>query len=50
MLLRKAFGNKQIDSLLEQAKTAQQTKQRDKRFRNNNFERLGADYEQALYR
>ena len=39
MLLRKAFGNKQIDSLLEQAKAAQQTKQRDKRFRNNNFER-----------
>ena len=38
-LLRKVFGNKQIDSLLEQAKAAQQSKQRDKRFRNNNFER-----------
>lgn len=38
-LLRKVFGNKQIDSLLEQAKAAQQSKQREKRFRNNNFER-----------
>ena len=35
-LLRKVFGSKQIDSLLEQAK---QSKQREKRFRNNNFER-----------
>lgn len=35
-LLRKVFGNKQIDSLLEQAK---QSKQRDKRFRNNQNER-----------
>lgn len=35
-LLRKVFGNKQIDSLLEQAR---QSKQREKRFKNNNFER-----------
>jgi len=35
-LLRKVLGNKQIDSLLEQAK---QSKQRDKRFRNNQNER-----------
>lgn len=35
-LLRKVFGNKQIGSLLEQAK---QSKQRDKRFRNNQNER-----------
>lgn len=35
-LLRKVFGSKQIDSLLEQAK---QSKQRDKRFRNNQNER-----------
>ena len=35
-LLRKVFGNKQIDSLLEQAK---QSKQRDKRFRNKENER-----------
>ncbi|NLA80861.1 MAG: hypothetical protein GX853_08995 [Chloroflexi bacterium] len=35
-LLRKVFGNKQIDSLLEQAK---QSKQRDTRFRKNNIER-----------
>jgi len=35
-LLRKVFGNKQIDGLLEQAK---QSKQRDKRFRNNQNER-----------
>ena len=35
-LLRKVFGNKQIDSLLEQAR---QSKQRDKRFRNNQNER-----------
>lgn len=38
-LLRKVFGNEQIDGLLEQAKAVQQSKQRDKRFRNNNFER-----------
>lgn len=35
-LLRKVFGSKQIDSLLEQAR---QSKQREKRFRNNSFER-----------
>lgn len=35
-LLRKAFGNRQIDSLLEQAK---QSKQRDTRFRNRENER-----------
>lgn len=35
-LLRKVFGNKQIDSLSEQAK---QSKQRDKRFRNKENER-----------
>ena len=35
-LLRKVFGSRQIDSLLEQAK---QSKQRDKRFRNNQNER-----------
>ena len=35
-LLRKVFGNEQIDSLLEQAK---QSKQRDTRFRKNNIER-----------
>ena len=29
-LLRKAFGSKQIDSLLEQAKAAQKLKQREK--------------------
>lgn len=36
ILLRKVFGNEQIDSLLEQAK---QSKQRDTRFRKNNIER-----------
>lgn len=35
-LLRKVFGSKQIDSLLEQAR---QSKQRDKRFRDNQNER-----------
>ena len=35
-LLRKVFGNEQIDNLLEQAK---QSKQRDTRFRKNNIER-----------
>jgi cell division protein FtsB len=35
-LLRKVFGSRQIDSLLEQAK---QSKQRDKRFRNKENER-----------
>ncbi len=35
-LLRKVFGSRQIDSLLEQAR---QSKQRDKRFRNQHYER-----------
>ena len=35
-LLRKVFGHKQIDSLLEQAR---QSKQRGTRFRNNDYER-----------
>ena len=35
-LLRKVFGSKQIDSLLDQAR---QSKQRDKRFRNNQNEK-----------
>lgn len=38
-LLRKVFGNKQIDDLLEKARTAQPSKQRNTRFRNNNNER-----------
>lgn len=38
-LLRKAFGSKQMDSLLEQAKAAQQSKQRGKRYKNNQEER-----------
>ncbi|MEY8390423.1 plasmid recombination protein [Lachnospiraceae bacterium 45-W7] len=38
-LLKKAFGSKQMDSLLEQAKGVQQSKQRGKRFRNNKEER-----------
>ena len=38
-LLRKAFGSKQMDSLLEQAKAAQKSKQRDKRFKNNKKKR-----------
>ena len=38
-LLRKAFGSKQVDSLLEQAKAVQQSKQRGKRFKNNKEER-----------
>ena len=38
-LLRKAFGSKQIDNLLEQAKAAQKSKQREKRFKNNKEER-----------
>ena len=38
-LLRKVFGNEQINNLLEQAKIAQQPKQRNKRFRNNQYER-----------
>ncbi len=35
-LLRKVFGSRRVDSLLEQAR---QSKQRDKRFRNTKFER-----------
>lgn len=38
-LLRKVFGNEQINNLLEQAKIAQQSKQRDIRFRRNKNER-----------
>ncbi len=38
-LLKKAFGSKQMDSFLEQAKAIQQSKQRGKRFRNNQEER-----------
>lgn len=38
-LLRKAFGSKQMDSLLEQAKAAQKSKQLEKRFINNKEER-----------
>ena len=38
-LLRKVFGSKQIDNLMEQAREAQQFKQRGKRFRNNQNER-----------
>lgn len=38
-LLKKAFGSKQMDSFLEQAKAVQQSKQRGKRFRNNQEER-----------
>lgn len=38
-LLRKVFGNKQINSLLEQAKAMRQSKQRDKHHRNNHYER-----------
>ena len=38
-LLRKVFGSKQIDNLLEQAREKQQSNQREKRFRNTNYER-----------
>ena len=38
-LLRKAFGSKQMDSLLEQAKVIQQSKQRGKHLKNNKEER-----------
>ncbi len=38
-LLRKVFGDNQIGNLLEQARTAKQSKERDKGFRKNNFER-----------
>ena len=38
-LLKKSLGSKQMDSLLEQAKAVQQSKQRGKRFSNNQEER-----------
>lgn len=38
-LLRKVFGNKQIDDLLERAKSEKQSKQRGSRFRNYKDER-----------
>ena len=38
-LLRKAFGHKQIDDLLDRAKSEKQSKQREKRFRNYKDER-----------
>ena len=38
-LLRKVFGHKQIDDLLDRAKLEKQSKQREKRFRNNKDER-----------
>lgn len=38
-MLRKTFGSRQMDSLLEQAKATKQSKQRGKRFRNNQEER-----------
>lgn len=38
-LLRKVFGSRQIDDLLTKARETQQSKQRNKRFRKNDFER-----------
>ena len=38
-LLRKTIGSKQVDELLQQARAAEQSKKRDKRFRNHNYER-----------
>lgn len=39
-LLRKVFGNKQIDDLLERTRSEKRSKQRGERFRkNNNYER-----------
>ena len=38
-LLRKVFGSRQIDDLLTRARETQQSKQREKCFRKNNFER-----------
>lgn len=38
-LLRKVFGHKQIDDLLERAKSEKQSKQREKRSKNKDFER-----------
>lgn len=40
-LLRKVFGSRKIDDLLEQARTAQQSKQREKRFRNQHYDMKG---------
>ena len=37
--LRKVFGDEQIDNLIEQARELQQSKQREKRVRNNHEER-----------
>lgn len=38
-LLRKVFGSKQIDGLLERARSEKQSKQREKRSKNKDFER-----------
>lgn len=38
-LLRKVFGSKQVDSLLEQAKAARRSRQRGKHYKNNQEER-----------
>ena len=38
-LLRKSFGSKQMNNLLERAKAEQQSKRRGKRFRNNQEEK-----------
>lgn len=38
-LLRKVFGSKQIDDLVERAKSEKQSKQRDERSKNKDFER-----------
>lgn len=38
-LLRKVFGSKQIDDLVERAKSEKQSKQREKRSKNKDFER-----------
>ena len=38
-LLRKVFGNAKIDDMLDQARSIQESKQREKRFRNNDYER-----------
>lgn len=38
-LIRKVFGSRQIDDLLARAREAQRSKQREKRFRKNDFER-----------
>lgn len=38
-LLRKVFGSQQIDALIEQAREAQQSKQRQRRLKNHSYER-----------